>query len=159
MQQIPLIIGYGSTLRGDDGFGVCVAERLLRELTPGIARILVRHGLTLDLAAEIAEHSSVYFIDATIVDTTETLVCRTISADSSAEPVGSHDCHPALVLETTRLLYHREVPAYLITCVGKVFEIGATLSPEVERNVALASDWITRHIKQQGSITDDEPVT
>lgn len=58
-----LVIGFGNTLRGDDGVGPLVAEQVdtwnLRNV-----RSLSVHQLTPELAADIAQVETVFFIDA-----------------------------------------------------------------------------------------------
>ncbi len=61
-----LVIGYGNTLRGDDGAGCYVAERLCAlNHEPGL-KVLSLHQLTPELAQPVAEAGLVIFIDASI---------------------------------------------------------------------------------------------
>ncbi|MGA1285390.1 MAG: hypothetical protein ACO34J_15215 [Prochlorothrix sp.] len=57
-----LIIGYGNTLREDDGVGYCMAEAIAQWNLTGIESKAV-HQLTPDLAAHLAEVDRVIFID------------------------------------------------------------------------------------------------
>lgn len=59
-----LIIGYGNPLRGDDGLGWHVAQRLAAVLPQHRARIEVCHQLTPELAEPISRADLVIFIDA-----------------------------------------------------------------------------------------------
>lgn len=58
-----LIIGYGNTLRQDDGVGYRMAETIDRWDLPGVISRSV-HQLTPDLAAELASVQRAIFIDA-----------------------------------------------------------------------------------------------
>ena len=58
-----LVIGYGSTLRSDDGAGPAVAHRVAEWNLPGVTT-LTPVQLTPELAGEIAVCDLVLFIDA-----------------------------------------------------------------------------------------------
>jgi Ni,Fe-hydrogenase maturation factor len=60
-----LIVGYGNSLRGDDGAGWHAATRLAADPRLTGARVLARHQLTPELAAEVASASLVVLVDAT----------------------------------------------------------------------------------------------
>lgn len=62
----PLIIGYGNTLREDDGIGWRAAELLQQKLRPGAADIVQCHQLVPELAAEVEAASVVIFLDAAV---------------------------------------------------------------------------------------------
>ena len=59
-----LVVGYGNPLRGDDGVGWRVAERLAADQRLDGAAVLQRHQLTPELALDISAVSLVVFIDA-----------------------------------------------------------------------------------------------
>ena len=60
-----LIIGYGNTLRGDDGAGPRVAEAVAALNYPGV-RTLVCPLLTPELADPISRAGAVLFVDAAV---------------------------------------------------------------------------------------------
>jgi Ni,Fe-hydrogenase maturation factor len=60
-----LVVGYGNSLRGDDGAGWHAAARLAADPRLTGARVLARHQLTPELAAEVATASLVVLVDAT----------------------------------------------------------------------------------------------
>jgi hypothetical protein len=60
-----LVIGYGNTLRGDDGVGYQVAETVAEWQLPQVRSIAV-HQLLPELAADIAEVDLVIFVDAVV---------------------------------------------------------------------------------------------
>ena len=65
MRNESLVIGYGNTLRGDDGVGQKVAEVIASLGLSGI-RALSCHQLTPELADPISEVRMVVFVDATV---------------------------------------------------------------------------------------------
>ena len=58
-----LVIGYGNTLRSDDGAGQRVAEKIGQWELPGVGALAV-HQLTPELAENIAQADAVIFVDA-----------------------------------------------------------------------------------------------
>jgi hydrogenase maturation protease len=58
-----LVIGYGNSLRGDDGVGPLVAEQVAEWNLPDVRSLSV-HQLTPELASEMALAKTVIFIDA-----------------------------------------------------------------------------------------------
>lgn len=61
-----LVLGYGNTLRSDDGVGYRVAAAVHRWHVPDVEGYTC-HQLTPDLAAEIAPRQRVIFVDARVV--------------------------------------------------------------------------------------------
>jgi len=59
-----LIIGYGNTLRGDDGFGWRAAEQLAASHSIGDVEVQTQHQLTPELAQTMSEADTVVFLDA-----------------------------------------------------------------------------------------------
>ncbi len=60
-----LVIGYGNTLRGDDGVGYRIAEAIADWNFPEI-KVIASHQLTPELALEIANCDRVIFVDAAL---------------------------------------------------------------------------------------------
>jgi Ni,Fe-hydrogenase maturation factor len=61
-----LVIGYGNTLRRDDGVGVRVAEAVAADPRFAHVRVLAVHQLTPELALDIGSASLVIFVDADV---------------------------------------------------------------------------------------------
>ena len=64
MSARPLVIGYGNTLRRDDGVGVRVAELLAADGRVAGVDVLTVHQLTPELALDVGGASFVVFVDA-----------------------------------------------------------------------------------------------
>ncbi|PPT05423.1 NADH-reducing hydrogenase maturation factor [Geitlerinema sp. FC II] len=60
-----LVIGYGNSLRGDDGIGRAIAEQVASWNLPHV-RSLSLHQLTPELAEELSRVDRAVFIDACI---------------------------------------------------------------------------------------------
>lgn len=138
-----LIIGYGNSLRRDDGAGLVLAQRLAQRLRAAghSIRLLQEHQLTPELALEIAEDDicTVLFCDATVAATPAQGVARPLvrrldpaGADVTGSPAAGHAMEPGLLLVYAAELYGRRPPAWLLTVVGSDFAHGSGLSLRVE---------------------------
>ena len=126
-----LVIGFGSTLRGDDGAGPAAAE-LLRE--QGLDALAV-HQLTPELAERIAAARVVFFLDADAgLPAGEVSVVRLAESDAAIEHVAS----PAALLRLAHQVYAAAPEAWLIAMGGASFEIGEELSDAARRAVGRA---------------------
>ncbi len=124
-----LVIGYGNTLRSDDGVGPCLAERVEALKIPRV-RVLAVHQLTPDLAADVAEAQLVIFIDATTrADCDGVEISRIVAAQ--AEDSVSHSAKPDAILGLSCLLYGHSPEAWLVTIRAVCLDYGESLSPAV----------------------------
>jgi hydrogenase maturation protease len=94
-----LIIGIGNTLRGDDGAAARVLELL--EAAPAGSRLVAIHGLTPELAWDVASCEEVVFVDAD-------LQAREVALEPVGETPGAttlgHHWSPERVLGLAREL-------------------------------------------------------
>jgi len=127
----PLVIGFGNTLRGDDGAGPAAAA-LLRER--GFDALAV-HQLTPELAERIAAARIVFFLDAAAnLPAGEVSIVRLAQGRAAIEHVAS----PAALLRLAHDVYGSATPAWLITMGGASFELGEGLSDAARRAAARA---------------------
>lgn len=119
-----LVVGIGNPLRGDDGAGPTVVERL----PIGDYDAIAVHQLLPEHAATIHLYERVVFIDA----------CVDLPAGQwrigpvdSREPtvVESHGNHPAWILSLCHTAFHSVPISWCLRIGGRQFELGATLSP------------------------------
>lgn len=141
-----LVIGYGNTLRADDGAGRLVAERI-EEL--GLARVRARPcaQLTPDLAAELAEAETVVFVDATVAPGRE-VRWRPLAPDDNC-PVSSHAVDPRALLALARELYGHAPLAWLVTVPTEQMEVGTELSDVTRRGIEQAIEKVVQLAKGQ----------
>jgi hydrogenase maturation protease len=132
-----LVVGYGNTLRGDDGVGRQVADAVAAW---GLAhvRALSVHQLTPELAEPLAHARLALFVDACLGGTENSLRVQILEPMASAAALG-HAVDPRLLLALARALYGRCPPARLITVPGLNFDLGEGLTPfgESGRKAAL----------------------
>lgn len=120
-----LVIGYGNTLRGDDGVGPWVAEQLSQEAGADLRAIAVFQ-LTPDLAAEIAWADRVWFVDAWVGGCVPRI--RPVGK-ATPLPAMTHGWQPEDLMEWAKILYQAEPIAYHLLLPARDFEYGDTLSP------------------------------
>jgi hydrogenase maturation protease len=149
-----LIIGYGSTLRGDDAIGPAAAEWVRRIVHPRRAQVLVCHQLTPELAADLAQADLVVFIDAAEnLAPGEVRVLRLM--DSTAAPrEHSHAVDPAWLVYTARVLYGHAPRAYAVVVGGASFALDGELSPQARRGVHEAVERVLELIEDCGDARD-----
>jgi hydrogenase maturation protease len=139
-----LVIGYGNTLRGDDGAGVRAAE-LIAERNPEVDCVCA-HQLTPELAEKIAEYDAVFFLDAD-VNATE-LKARLISLGVEAEQPRTHFTSPASLISLALQLYNR-VPekAYTIGIPASRMDFSEELSIHTTEAVRECEAFVISNIK------------
>ncbi len=134
-----LIIGYGNTLRADDGLGPHIAAELAALRLPGV-RVLSVPQLLPELAAELAEARRVVFVDACAAPREGVQVTR-------LEPVvltefRAHGSDPATLLGLARSLYGRMPTAWLVAVAGYDFGMREGLSALAEQHAIQAQAQI-----------------
>jgi len=124
-----LIIGYGNTLRGDDGVGRYLADQIA-ELKWPHCRVLSVHQLTPELAAAIANVDQVIFIDAQQVDPQADPAAHIQNIQPTEDPSTlTHHSSPTALLTLANVLYGKTVAAWWILIPAVNFDYGETLSP------------------------------
>jgi hydrogenase maturation protease len=99
-----LVIGYGNTLRRDDGVGVKVAEAVETLNLPGV-RTLVCHQLTPELAESISQARTVVFVDAAVDANGEAELVEVQPAN--AAQILAHATDPRSLLALAKQLFGR----------------------------------------------------
>lgn len=123
-----VVIGYGNTLRQDDGAGPRVAERIAELGIAGVTSLSV-HQLTPELAAPLADAEVAVFVDASVNPS------RTRTALSEVLPptrgdAANHAAAPGDLLSLAQLAYGRSPRAWLIEIPARRLGFGEDLSEE-----------------------------
>ncbi len=127
-----LVIGYGNTLRGDDGAGVRAAERIATRFPD--AEVLLVHELQPEIAEVISRYEGVMFLDASAEGSS--VSSTVIRPSSESRPDGSHGHSPATLLALCRNLYgHVPQRSLLVGIPGRNFGFCEHLSPFAESMV------------------------
>jgi hydrogenase maturation protease len=127
-----LIIGYGNTLRGDDGAGVIAAE-LISQHHPEFECVYL-HQLVPELAEQIAECDLVFFVDAQ-KDITQPNA-RLVVPSTEADQPRTHFISPESLLALSQKLYqHIPKKAYVIGIPASQFEFSEEFSASTKIGV------------------------
>jgi len=129
-----LIIGYGNTLRGDDGVGPRVAEAIAGWGLPNVRAISTAQ-LTPELAEALAGAEVVIFVDAQIGQPASTGVSFKPVAPDEKRLLNTHSGDPRRLLALTMQLYGRSPSAWLVAIPGVNFDFGETLSTLARRGM------------------------
>jgi hydrogenase maturation protease len=127
-----LIIGYGNPLRGDDGLGWHVADRLTELLNDESAKILTVHQLTPELAESIGEAKLVIFVDAAYDGEPGTWKCEPAASDTILSNALAHYFTPAGLLAYTEAIYQAKPEALVLSIAAAAFDCGEQLTPRAE---------------------------
>jgi hydrogenase maturation protease len=127
-----LVIGYGSSLHGDDGLGPAVADALGSRVAADKVRVLTAVQLTLDLAEPVSAAEAVVVIDAARdVQPGQLRAARIAAPEASVDADAfTHHCSPATLLACSTAVYGHAPPMWLYTLGGVNYDLGSELSPE-----------------------------
>jgi len=128
-----VVIGYGNTLRSDDGIGQRVAQRVARLSRSKEILVMVRQVLTPDLAGDIVGFDRVVFIDASASELPGSIREQWLTPPNTASSSMVHSLEPADLLGWCMKAYGNAPEAVLLTIGGYTFEIGDTLSPGIRQ--------------------------
>ena len=149
-----LVVGYGNTLRSDDGIGWRAASLLADDPRLGGVEVLAIHQLAPELALDFSRVSLVILIDAGADNPPGEISVQSLAPDVDAGVPGgapgathgpgatSHHVGPTELLALARALYGA-APAALVVRVGVAeMEIGEALSPAVSAALPAIADVV-----------------
>lgn len=130
-----LIIGYGNTLRGDDGVGPRVAEHIEQLGLPGV-RTLAAPMLTPELADPISRAHTVVFVDAAVDSPTEVQLRKLEPRDTSQ--LMAHAADPRTMLALARDVFGHTPQAWWLTIPAETLDFREELSLAAQMGFATA---------------------
>ncbi len=147
-----LLVGYGNTLRRDDGVGPMVVRRVAERVGRADLRALCCHQLTPELAAELSasEVEAAIFVDAATdpqagEKPATSFQLRPLSGSDEPVPSGHH-LTPGVLLALAEKLYGRAPSAWLAEIPAVDFAFGEGLSDLCRRHASAAEegllDWV-----------------
>ncbi len=140
-----LVIGYGNTLRGDDGAGFLAAELLRDRIHRPDIEILSQHQLLPELMEPISRASRVIFIDASVSGRAGK-VHRIPLRPAPACARVTHHATPEALLAGAQSLYGHTPEATLYVIPGRNFQVGQELTPSVRRAVNELVDALEKEL-------------
>jgi hydrogenase maturation protease len=142
-----LVIGYGNTLRCDDGAGQIVAHEIATWQLPKV-RSLAVHQLTPELAEDIANVDTVIFVDAVISSkqNPDKIDKKILECDHQYLNLG-HTENPRSLLYLSKIIYQKSPLAYWILIPAINFDFGEEISSITQQGIAQALEEIKKIIK------------
>jgi hydrogenase maturation protease len=135
-----LVIGYGNTLRGDDGVGPRVAEAIEKLNLPGV-RTLVCQQLSPEYADPVSRAHTVVFVDAAVdgprlprrcASTAGEVQLRKLEPGESSQLM-AHAADPRTMLALARDVFGHAPQAWWLTIPAVKLDFSETLTPEAQR--------------------------
>ena len=145
-----LLVGYGNTLRSDDGVGPKVVEAIAALNLPGV-ETLICDLLTPEVADPISRADTVVFVDAAIDAPAEVQLRTLLPADSSQ--IMAHAADPRTVLALAHDVFGHAPEAWWLTIPVKDIGIGEQFSDLAWKGVGRAIQKI-RDLQQACSNAD-----
>jgi hydrogenase maturation protease len=136
-----LVIGYGNSLRSDDGFGPLAAHLVEERALPGLEAV-ISHQLNPELAASLAEVAFAVFLDAIEGAEPGILTVAAVEHCKLAPSATAHHFEPGTLLALAKAVYGKSPEAVLITATARSFEHGEEMSPEVRQAAAQAAEAV-----------------
>lgn len=143
-----LVIGYGNTLRGDDGVGFVAAEQLNKTITRPDVRVLACQQLTPELAKDVSDAERVILIDAAKGDPPGNILLRKITPIES-QLAFAHELRPETLLAFSRRLFNSCPETVLVSVTGHSFKLGEGLSNQVRRTLPKLSLQVLELMKKR----------
>lgn len=151
MEKQPLIIGYGNSLRTDDGAGWHAAAQALADKRFQNTRVLQAFQLLPEMAYDIAEADLLILLDARESLNAEpgTITTRTIQPMAEESGISSHHVTPEALLALTAEL-GLEVPrAFAVEIAARHFDDGPELTHAVAQMIPTMLDVAASLIAQK----------
>lgn len=127
------LIGYGNTLRGDDGIGVSIVLQLSAICAfKQVLDCFTYEQLDIAISDTLLKYEQVIFIDCSITVPYGAVSCKAIRPDSTAKVSLTHHLSPEQLITLLDVLYAHKPIAYLIQVGGRFFDFGEDLSPAVK---------------------------
>lgn len=139
-----LLLGYGNTLRGDDGVGPRVAEIVAGWGLPRVEAI-ERHQLTPELAEPISRAARVIFVDAAVNQPVDEVTVTPV-VPAADDQVMYHTASPAALLGLAESVFGHAPKAWLVSIPVGELGIGEGLSPQAQARMAVALDRVRQLI-------------
>ena len=145
-----LVVGYGNSLRTDDGVGPAVAARLAADSRLGGVDVRAMHQLTPELAFDASGVSLLVLVDASAdLPAGEVAVFRPDGGSVSGE-VMTHHVDPSGIVALARELWGA-APEVVIVSIGvSSLDVGDQLSPEVQGAVPRAIEAVVALVEERG---------
>jgi hydrogenase maturation protease len=128
-----LVVGYGNSLRGDDGIGWHAARLLASDPRLAGAGVLAQHQLVPELAVDVSRAALVVLVDAAADGDPGAVSVRRVQPRWPAPAAWSHHLDPESLAGLAKALYGAVPPIVLVSVAAGSFTGGDRLSGALER--------------------------
>jgi hydrogenase maturation protease len=143
-----LIIGYGNTLRGDDGVGPRVAEAVDALRWPGVSTLLCQQ-LSPEHAEPISQAGRVVFVDAS-VEAFDEVELRELAPGETTQLM-AHAADPRTLLALARDVFGHAPKAWWLTIPAKELGFSEQLSPVTQLGLERAIELVRQLVSESAS--------
>jgi hydrogenase maturation protease len=144
--SIILVIGYGNTLRRDDGLGQVAVQRIESLVQGQDVKVMVRHQMGIELAEDLRDADLAIFIDAHMGDEPGTLKETEVVPENAVPGSFSHHLSPGVLLGCVEALYNTHPETVVYSIAADSFEYGECLSPSVEATLPVLINKVLARI-------------
>jgi hydrogenase maturation protease len=144
-----LILGYGNTLRKDDGLGVYTALALAALPLPDDVEIRTYQQLSPELSPVLAQVDNAVFIDAALMlggQEPGTINTRVLQPRTNQPSGITHHFDPETLLAMAESLYGHAPHAMPFSVTAASFDLEEGLSPEVTSVLPILVESIKKHL-------------
>ena len=145
-----LILGYGNTLRKDDGLGVYAAMALTSLTLPHDVEVCTYQQLSPGISPLLAQMDHAVFIDAAMASSGEkpgTIHTRDLQPRTTQPSSITHHFDPEMLLAMAESLYGHAPQAKLFSVTAASFDLEEGLSPEVSAALPGLVEGIKKHLR------------
>jgi hydrogenase maturation protease len=154
-----LVIGYGNPLRGDDGLGWRIVDRLAKMVAGEKTKILAVHQLTPELAEPISASDLVIFVDASYQGEPGSWRCEAIAPNGEVSNALAHYFTPVGLLGYADALFRARPRSLLISVAALSFDCSDQLSSNIEAVIPDIVQYIGTQISWFSQISAHSAVT
>jgi len=141
------IIGIGNVLRGDDGVGQYVADKIENNHLTGIT-VITTQQLDMGLAEELSSFDTVLFIDASLDENTFSFL--PLMPDKHPPQSFSHHVNASVIVSLTQQLFSTPTQFYICAIGASNFEMGNGISEATKANadaaIAAITNWLEANV-------------
>lgn len=139
-----LVIGYGNSLRADDGVGWHAAMRLASDARFEDVEVIARHQLTPELAEDVASAEAVVMIDARVGGGAPgSIEIRRVSPSVPRSRM-SHHMDPSGLVGLTQELYGNVPSVWVVSVRADSFDEGEKLSSAAAAALPAVAEEVAR---------------
>lgn len=139
-----IVIGYGNTLRSDDGVGVWIAHQIDALHLPDVC-VRTCHQLHLELVPDLIGYERAILIDAGISG--EAIAVRTCNPSHALPSSTDHNVSPEILQQLALELYDVTIDIHLYTVRGECFDFGSSFSSAAIDRANYAFEMIVARIQ------------